>query len=111
MPKTSSQDRIIAALEEIAEAITNPKYREPFMNGNKENEILDKLTDIFTAYKKNDKEEKKKENSIRIERLPASPPRVTIYPSGTIVYNKIRNRIIEGTIINYDPKRRYYKIK
>ena len=26
MPKTSSQDRIVAALEEIAEAITNPKY-------------------------------------------------------------------------------------
>ena len=50
-------------------------------------------------------------NNIRIERLPASPPRVTIYPTGTIVYNKICNRIFEGTIINYDPERRYYTIK
>ena len=60
IPKTSSQDRIIASLEEIAETITNPKYRKPFLNGNKGNEIFDKLAEIFTAYKKNDKEETKK---------------------------------------------------
>ena len=55
IPKTSSQDRIIASLEEIAETITNPKYHKSFLNRSKENEILHKLTEIFTAYKKNDK--------------------------------------------------------
>ena len=47
MPKTSSNDRINAAFEEIAEAINNPKMREAFLNGNKENEILNQLVEIF----------------------------------------------------------------
>ena len=36
---------------------------------------------------------------------------MTIYLTGTIVYNKICNRIFKGTIINYDPEQRYYAIK
>ena len=47
MPKTSSNDRINAAFEEIAEVINNPKMREGFLNGNKENEILNQLVEIF----------------------------------------------------------------
>ena len=35
MPKTSSNDRINAAFEEIAEALNNPKMREGCLNGNK----------------------------------------------------------------------------
>ena len=47
MPKTSSNDRIKVAFEEIAEALNNPKFREGFLNGNKENEILNELVEIF----------------------------------------------------------------
>ena len=43
MPKTSSNDRINAAFEEIAEALNNPKVKEGFLNGNKENEIINEL--------------------------------------------------------------------
>ena len=60
---------------------------------------------------KKKRKKKKNQNNIRIEQLPASPLRVTIYPTGMIVYNRICNQIFEGTIINYDPERRYYKIK
>lgn len=60
MPKTSSKDKTNAALEEIAEAITNQKYRKQFLNGSKANKLLDKLTELFTAYKKKNIEEPKK---------------------------------------------------
>ena len=40
MPKISSNDRIIAAFEEIVEALNNSKLQEGFLNGNKENGIL-----------------------------------------------------------------------
>ena len=46
MPKTSSNDQISAACEEIAKALNNPKLREAFLNGNKENEILNEIVDI-----------------------------------------------------------------
>ena len=51
MPKTSSKDRINAAFEEIAEALNNPKMREGCLNGNKENEILNELAEIFDKRK------------------------------------------------------------
>ena len=47
MPKTSSDDRINAAFEEIGEALNNPKLREGFLNGNKENEIINELVEMF----------------------------------------------------------------
>ena len=40
MPKTLSNDQLDAAFEEIAEALNNPKLQDGFLNGNKENEIL-----------------------------------------------------------------------
>ena len=52
MPKTSSNDRINAAFEEIAEALNNSKLREGFLNGNKENEILNELVEIFDRKRK-----------------------------------------------------------
>ena len=51
MPKTSSKDRINAAFEEIAEALNNPKMRERCLNGNKENEIVNELVEIFNKRK------------------------------------------------------------
>ena len=51
MPKTSSNDQISAAFEEIAEALNNPKLQEGFLNGNKENEILNELVEIFDKQK------------------------------------------------------------
>ena len=47
MPKTSSNDQIDTAFEEIAQALNNPKLQERFLNVNKENEILNELIDIF----------------------------------------------------------------
>ena len=47
MPKTSSNDRINAAFEEIGEALNNPKLREGFLNENKENEIINELVEMF----------------------------------------------------------------
>ena len=47
MPKTSLNDQISAAFEEIAEALNNPKLREGFLNGNKQNVILNEIVEIF----------------------------------------------------------------
>ena len=47
MPKTSLHNRISAAFDEIAEAFNNPKLQEGFLNGSKENEILNKIVKIF----------------------------------------------------------------
>ena len=65
MPKTSSADRINAAFEEIGEALNNPKLREGFLNGNKENEIINELVEMF------DKQENKKQNLI--EKISLNP--------------------------------------
>ena len=40
MPKTSSKDRIIAALEEISSAIKHPQFQTPFLNGDATNNIV-----------------------------------------------------------------------
>ena len=53
IPKTSSNDRKITALEEIAEAVKNPALRSPFMNGKKENEIIREFSEIFDRNKAN----------------------------------------------------------
>ena len=47
MPKTSPNDQISAAFEEIAEALINPKLQEGFPNRNKENEMLNEIVGIF----------------------------------------------------------------
>ena len=52
MPKILSNDRINAAFEEIAEALNNPKLRKGFLNGNKENEIINELVEVFDKQKK-----------------------------------------------------------
>ena len=51
MPKTLSNDRINAAFKEIAEAFNNPMLREGFLNGNKENEIINDLVEMFDKQK------------------------------------------------------------
>ena len=47
MLKTSSNNEISAAFKEIVEALNNPKLREGFLNGNKKNEILNEIVEIF----------------------------------------------------------------
>ena len=47
MPKISFTNRINAAFEEIGEILNNPKLREGFLNGNKENEIINELIEMF----------------------------------------------------------------
>ena len=47
MPKTSSNDRINTAFEEIGEALNNLKLREGFLNGNKENESINEFLELF----------------------------------------------------------------
>ena len=74
MPKTSSNDRIIAALEEIAEAVKNSELRSPFMNGRKENEIIKELSEIFDRNKANTTE-KQQENSFFWPHLQGCPPK------------------------------------
>ena len=61
MPKTSSADCINAAFKEIGEALNNPKLREGFLNGNKENEIINELVDMF------DRQNKKEEQNLNVE--------------------------------------------
>ena len=51
MPKTSSNDQINAAFKEIAEALNNPKLQDGFLNGNKENGILNEIVNIFDRQK------------------------------------------------------------
>jgi len=47
MPKTSSDNRITAAINELSSAIKHPQRRTPFLNGDTTNNILQELTDIF----------------------------------------------------------------
>ena len=61
MPKTSSNDRINAAFKEIGETLNNPKIREGFLNGNKENEIINELVEMF------DKQEMEKSHKLIVE--------------------------------------------
>ena len=60
MPKTSLNDRIISALEKIAEAVKNPALRSPFINGRKENEMIKELSEIFERNKTNTTEKLQK---------------------------------------------------
>ena len=53
MPKISSADHINAAFEDIGEALNNPKLREGFLNGNKENIIINELVDMFDKQRLN----------------------------------------------------------
>ena len=53
MPNTSSADRINAVFEEIGEALNNPKLLEGFLSGNKENEIINELVDMFDKQRLN----------------------------------------------------------
>ena len=78
MPKTSSNDRINTAFEEIAEALNNPKLQQGFLNGNKENEILNELVDIFDRkrsheIKRAEPSIEKSHNSIRASHLKNIP--------------------------------------
>ena len=75
MPKTSSNDRIIAALEEIAEAVKNPALRSPFMSGSKwENKIIKELSEIFDRNRANTTENYKEPNVFR-PHLKGYPPK------------------------------------
>ena len=47
MPKTSSNNQISAAFEEIAETLNNPQLQERFFNGNKKDQILNEIVEIF----------------------------------------------------------------
>ena len=47
IPKTSSNKQSSATFEKIAEALNSPKLQEVFLNGNKENEILNEIVVIF----------------------------------------------------------------
>ena len=47
MPKTSSEDRIIAVLEEISSAVKQPQVRSQFLIGDATNNIIQELTKIF----------------------------------------------------------------
>ena len=47
MPKISSNNCIVAAFEEISEALNNSKLWEAFLNGNKEDEIVTEIMEIF----------------------------------------------------------------
>ena len=84
MPKTSSDDRIVAALEEISEAVANQSPRAPFLSGNKTNEIVKELSEIFqtkepvtTTKPIVQSPRVAKQKHKRIEPIPVTPPRVT----------------------------------
>ena len=69
MPKTSSADRINAAFEEKGEALNNPKIREDFLNGKKENEIINELVDMFNKQNKKEEESLNMECSQKIQKI------------------------------------------
>ena len=99
MPKTSSNDRIIVAREEIAEAVKNPELRSPFMNGRKENEIIKELSEIFDRNKANTTE--KQQESC----FPATPPRI---PAKTSTRKPIEK--LQKTVCEKLPKQRVEKL-
>ena len=100
MPKISSNDRIIAALEEIAEAVKNPELCSPFMNGRKENEIIKELSEIFDRNRANTTEKQQKNVFFS-----ATPPRV---PARTSTRKPIEN--LQKTVCEKLPKQRVEKL-
>ena len=78
MPKTSSNDQISAVFEKIAKALNNPKLREGFLNGKKENEILNETVEVFD--RKTDRRPRVSPNP-NIEKIAHVPARVNQNPT------------------------------
>ena len=124
MPKTSSEDRLAAVLEDLKEVLKHPHPKTPFLEkGTKTNDAITKLETIF--------EPPKKDNNNNCTRVIESPrvqqaPRMvkttnqqqlqsiakkpTIYPNGMVIRKKIGQTIQRGTVSRYDNNRKYYWI-
>ena len=115
MPRTSSRDRIAAALDEITHAIANPCPRSPFLNGEQTQEIVNELSDIFSTH-----EQPPRVVPLRPRpKTPSAqpPPRVARpriqplpYPNGTVIAKVFDNTVYNGTIHHHDARRNLYKI-
>ena len=107
MPKTSSTDCINVAFEEIGETLNNPKLREGFLNGNKENEIINKLVDMFAKQEMNKKEhnlivEKSHKSNVdhtsKTNKILHVPARVS-HNSVLVTDTDRRPRVIENNLV------------
>ena len=125
MPKTSSDDRITAAIEELTEAVKNPAPRAPFMSGNKTAEAIKSLTEIFHSTEDNSAPSAAARPRVpthsaskRIAPIPGTAPRVATdletdspqHEMGTVIYKKFNNTVHKGTVTAYDTNQGYYKI-
>ena len=82
MPPTASADRAATALEELTEALKNPKAAIPFLNtGSKLNEAIEALSEILTN-KRNNKMDTKVTIRGNSRSNGASSPRVETAQAG-----------------------------
>ena len=126
MMKTSSEDRILAALEEISSAIKHPQLQTPFLNGDTANNIIQELTKTFqteaalprvlvkTTIRATPNGSPRVQNKQQPSKSTA--PRVPIkklfvpHQLGMIIYKQFKNKNYQGIIVQHDARKKLYKI-
>ena len=101
MPKTSSNNRINVAFEEIADALNNPKLREGFLNGNKENETINDLVQMIdkqNAHKPIPHMRARASHTPNIDKIAYLPVRVN-HNSNTNKIPYVPARVNQGSIL------------
>ena len=122
MPKTSSEDRLAAVLEDLKEVLKNPHPKTPFLDkGTPSNDAIAKLESIFGP-PKNDNNNRPRVNETKLpmvqqvprvaaqQRLETIAEEPTQHPIGTVIRKKIGQALQQGTVTRYDDDREYYWI-
>ena len=125
MPKTSSEDRLAATLEDLSEILKNPQFKKSFLQqGPETNDAIRKITEIFHPAKSDAVASPRVIEPATTKRTDEHvvPRRVDEEPSkiasdqieqntiGTIVRKKFGNGIYYGKVKRYDKEQKYYWI-
>ena len=126
MPKTSSEDRLAAVLEDLHEVLKKPHPKTPFLDkGTSTNNAISKLEKIFASLGednnlprvqkdvsfprvlRNNRLPRVNQTRQRLETIAEEPTR---YPIGTVIIKKIGQTLQQGTVTRYNEDREYYWI-
>ena len=118
MPKTSSEDRLAATLEDLTHILKNPHPKQPFLDqGTPTNDAIRKLQEIFnppagdTTVSQNGVETKppqpKKTKQHAVPRVEEKSKTKERHPNGTIILRKFGGKIHKGEVKRYNEERKF----
>ena len=124
IPKTLSEDRLAATLEDLSEILKKPHPKTPFLQqGTETNDAIRKITEIFHPPKSDTVASPRvvepatttKTNKQAVPRVDENSTKITTneieqHAKGTIVRKKFGKGIDHGEIKRYDKERKYYWI-